>query len=378
MPSTPTPRTRSLTPVPSARSLLTAGDQAAQRAALGLGSLATQAASSVAITGGTINGTPIGATTPGTGTFTTLTTTGVSYLQEVRAQNALIATSNVGSGGVYVRGRVSDNIGTIYLQNNAGNVEQGFIQSWADKLIISALGSERLRFDTASAQISNTLLPMTDNSYSLGSPGQRWKDIYAANATIQTSDARAKTDIADCPLGLDFLLALRPVRYRFKDIDEPAVTARRTVERAVTAPVTRTREEVRCIDEQHRLVTVEETVEEPVLRLEPLFDAEGQPLLDENGRQRRHPVPVTETVEVEEVVRPAHALRHRRPHDGLIAQEVKAVLNRIGLDMAGYIYDPETDCHGLRYGEFLAPLIRAVQELAARVAALEGSAAPAG
>lgn len=43
------------------RSLLTAADAPAQRTALGLGSIATQAANAVAITGGTINSTPIGA-----------------------------------------------------------------------------------------------------------------------------------------------------------------------------------------------------------------------------------------------------------------------------------------------------------------------------
>jgi hypothetical protein len=44
----------------------------------GLGTMATQNASSVAITGGTINGTTIGGTTAAAGTFTTLTaTTGI-------------------------------------------------------------------------------------------------------------------------------------------------------------------------------------------------------------------------------------------------------------------------------------------------------------
>jgi hypothetical protein len=46
------------------------------RTNLGLGSIATQDASNVAITGGTINNTTIGATTPSTGVFTTLTATG--------------------------------------------------------------------------------------------------------------------------------------------------------------------------------------------------------------------------------------------------------------------------------------------------------------
>lgn len=42
--------------------LFTASDAAAARTVLGLGSLSTQAANNVAITGGSINGTPIGST----------------------------------------------------------------------------------------------------------------------------------------------------------------------------------------------------------------------------------------------------------------------------------------------------------------------------
>jgi hypothetical protein len=56
-----------------ARTLLAQTTQANMRTTgLGLGTIATQAASSVAITGGAIDGTAIGGTTPGTGAFTTL------------------------------------------------------------------------------------------------------------------------------------------------------------------------------------------------------------------------------------------------------------------------------------------------------------------
>jgi len=50
-----------------------ATDAAGARTNLGLGTIATQNANAVAITGGTIDNTPIGGTTPAAGTFTTLT-----------------------------------------------------------------------------------------------------------------------------------------------------------------------------------------------------------------------------------------------------------------------------------------------------------------
>jgi hypothetical protein len=61
------------------RTLVAAADAAAGRTALGLGTLATQAASAVAITGGAINGTTIGATTPSTVAATTITAQNASF-----------------------------------------------------------------------------------------------------------------------------------------------------------------------------------------------------------------------------------------------------------------------------------------------------------
>jgi len=59
----------------------------------------------------------------------------------------------------------------------------------------------------------------------------------------------------------------------------------------------------------------------------------------------------------------------KRPHYGFIAQHVEEVLG--GKDFAGLIYDEDADVYGLRYGEFIAPLVRAVQELSSRVKVLE-------
>jgi hypothetical protein len=73
----------------------------------------------------------------------------------------------------------------------------------------------------------------------------------------------------------------------------------------------------------------------------------------------------------------------QRRHYGLIAQHVKAAIDAAGIaDFGGYVKadpnDPKSE-EGLRYDQFIAPLVAAIQQLAAeaeglqaRVAALEG------
>lgn len=58
-----------------------------------------------------------------------------------------------------------------------------------------------------------------------------------------------------------------------------------------------------------------------------------------------------------------------RYHYGLIAQEVESTLS--GSDFGGLIKDKETGIYGLRYTEFIAPMIKSIQELTERVKELE-------
>jgi hypothetical protein len=64
-----------------------------------------------------------------------------------------------------------------------------------------------------------------------------------------------------------------------------------------------------------------------------------------------------------------------RTHYGLIAQEVKSVLDEVNIaDFGGWVISDVNDAEGqqaLRYEEFISPLIKAVQELTARVKSLE-------
>ena len=56
--------------------------------------------------------------------------------------------------------------------------------------------------------------------------------------------------------------------------------------------------------------------------------------------------------------------------DGLIAQEVKATIDELGVGFSGWSEGINTK-QTLAYGKLVMPLIKAVQELSAKVAALE-------
>jgi hypothetical protein len=71
--------------------------------------------------------------------------------------------------------------------------------------------------------IDGGILPTVDNTWDLGSSGFRWDDVYASNGTINTSDAREKTDVNDIAYGLNALMQLHPVSFRWKDNPEKGV-----------------------------------------------------------------------------------------------------------------------------------------------------------
>jgi len=65
-------------------------------------------------------------------------------------------------------------------------------------------------------QFSHRIVPDDDGFTDLGSSIYRWKDVWAVNTTIQTSDAREKGNIQPLDYGLKNVMKLRPVTYKWK------------------------------------------------------------------------------------------------------------------------------------------------------------------
>ena len=190
----------------------------------------------------------------------------------------------------------ADTASLLYQTNWSGRAEMGLAGDDSWRLKVSADGSAWINAVTVSpatgiASFAASLRPAVDNAVTLGASGARWSSVWSATGTIQTSDIRQKTDIEPCDLGLDFIAALQPVRFRW---------------------------------------------------------AVGGTQADGSSRPGR------------------------RIHYGFLAQQVVDAL--AGRDFAGHVLadpaDPKSE-QGLRYDAFIAPLVAAVQQLAARIEQLE-------
>lgn len=161
-----------------------------------------------------------------------------------------------------------------------------------------------------------------DNQVQLGNATTT---TYAYGAVQDRSDIRDKADVRDTALGLDFINALRPVDFRWD------------------------------MREDYR----------------PGMPEKSEGESDEAFKSRMDEW--LESVKLENI---EHDGTHKRSryHHGLIAQEVKSVIDSSGVDFGGF-QDHKLaggdDVLSLGYEELIAPLIKAVQELTARVDTLE-------
>ncbi|NDC49350.1 MAG: hypothetical protein EBZ61_09805 [Micrococcales bacterium] len=179
-------------------------------------------------------------------------------------------------------------------------------------------GLKSVFYNRSVSSNGNDFSPTVNNVYSLGNNTNRWSQVFAVNGTINTSDVNAKTEIAPTSLGLNFINLLQPKQFKMK-------------------------ESGRWTDGE----------------LVDMVDENGNVIVDRDGKKIK-------------VVKPGsqQPIPGQRIHQGLIAQEVKAALDQLGIDSAIWINGGD-GVQGLRYEELIAPLIKAVQELSVRVQTLE-------
>ena len=139
-------------------------------------------------------------------------TTGGAYISLQRGEAATAITAEDELGFINFGDSAGNTFGTIACRAD-GTAGSG---DYPGRLVFSTTAdgasspTERLRI-----RANGNTEPGADNTYTIGTSASRWGSVWAANGTIQTSDERTKTQIANAHLGSEFIKSLRPVSYKW-------------------------------------------------------------------------------------------------------------------------------------------------------------------
>jgi hypothetical protein len=241
----------------------------------------------------------------------------------LRLQTAGEGSTAIGTDALYnSTGQYNTALGASALQVNTTGIQNTGVG-------VSALNSVAA-FNNATGLGANTAVTGS-NQVQLGDSATT---TYAYGAVQNRSDIRDKTDVRDTELGLDFLNSLRPVDFKW-DMREDYKP-----KQPQKLPSDATQEE-----KDAYAIALAKWLEDVKLSN-----------ITHDGSKKRN-----------------------RFHHGLIAQEVKAVLDAKGLDFGGFqdhkIANGD-DVLSIGYIELIAPMIKAIQELSAEVASLKAQLNP--
>lgn len=187
----------------------------------GLAEIDSLIANSVAITGGNINGTVIGATTPAAVTTTNLvattadinagtidntvvgaTTPAAGSFTTVTTSGTLGVTGNTTVGGTLnVTGAttVSSTLAVVGNQTNTGNLTVNGN---------TVLGNAATDTVTVTADVASNLIPSLDNAYDLGASGSEWRNLWVnGTANIDTLNIGTSVGISSIDTDLNAVSA---------------------------------------------------------------------------------------------------------------------------------------------------------------------------
>tara|TARA_R100001082_G_C4364422_1_gene161103 strand:- start:1765 stop:3162 length:1398 start_codon:yes stop_codon:yes gene_type:complete len=227
--------------------------------------------------------------------------------QKIQSYLASIDATYSGFDGVGAFFASREETGITGTRNDSTSVNQLNIHVFKSGETLNTITPLAVRNSagTADAMVTTNFVPFVDGASEIGTSSVRFGQIYSTSATISTSDQRMKNNIADSDLGLTFINALQPRKFKMNI---------------------------------------------------------GSKTLGE----------VTDNINYLPTYSSNSGTRY---HYGLVAQEVEKTLSDQSVSsFAGWCLSNKDDANSdqlLRYEEFIAPMMKAIQELSAKVTVLE-------
>ena len=183
---------------------------------------------------------------------------------------------------------------------------------------------------------------------------------YVYGTVQNRSDLRDKADVRDTILGLDFISKLRPVDYKWDMREDYKAEAPTLPEKPTQDPLPSQGE---LSDEEYKLIVEQ-------------CNADYKVILDQyNADCALIMNPYLESVKLDNLTHDGTNKRNRF-HHGLIAQEVKDIIEETGVDFGGFQdhkISQGQDVLSIGYDELIAPMIKAIQELKAEIELLKAN-----
>lgn len=128
---------------------------------------------------------------------------GQAGLTAVRIAN----TSSVGS---------TSNVALDFFRNTAINTDWRIYNIGAN-LTVGNSGDDLATVNDLYQFQGSRFIPMNDGTQSLGQAANRWNTVFATNGTINTSDRREKKEIQPLHYGLNQLMQLKPITFKWNN-----------------------------------------------------------------------------------------------------------------------------------------------------------------
>ncbi|MBK6994722.1 MAG: tail fiber domain-containing protein [Lewinellaceae bacterium] len=142
------------------------------------------------------------------------------YFNTAMGNNALVRNTsgygNTSMGMNSLRNNVSGFYNTA-IGAGADVAAPGLTNATAVGYAATATANNQIRLGNGAV---TEVLPGSNCLATLGNAASKWKEVWACNGVIQTSDSRLKSGISKINYGLKEVMSMRPVQYYWKDNSE--------------------------------------------------------------------------------------------------------------------------------------------------------------